>query len=126
MLLCRVSRRAESVSFPREAESSGCAGKVIGYIDSHFAQPISLETLGELCYLNPSYLCRRFRQETGFRIHDYLNYRRLSCAMNLLRAGNSVSQAARMSGFGSDTFFIQVFRRNLNTTPYQYAKEHWR
>lgn len=98
--------------------------KVLKYIDEHFTEDLSLDDLSSLCFLNKSYLCRLFKRETGFHIHDYIVYRRLANAMALLRSGQSVHEAARMSGFRSDTFFITVFRRHLNMTPYQYAKKH--
>ena len=39
----------------------------------------------------------------------------------LLREGKSVSEAAGLSGFGSDTFFITTFKKNVGVTPYRYA-----
>ena len=97
--------------------------KVLQYIDENYTDNISLDTLSSYCFLNKSYLCRLFKRETGFHIHDYIVYRRLSQAMLLLRNGESVNNAARLSGFSSDTFFITVFRQQLGMTPYQYAKK---
>lgn len=98
--------------------------RVIDFIDCNFTRSFSLDELSAMCFLNKSYLCRLFRRETGFSIGDYTAYRRLSNAIVLLRDGASVGDAARLSGFGSDTFFITTFRRNVGTTPYQYARAH--
>lgn len=97
---------------------------MIRYIDEHYMENITLEDLSARCFLNKSYLCRLFKRETGFHIHDYLTYRRLSRAMEHLRAGESVSHTARCTGFSGDTFFIRVFRQHLDMTPYQYALKH--
>ena len=94
---------------------------IIDYIDANYLQPVTLDELSALCYLNKHYLCRLFRRETGFRIHDYIVFRRLSQAILLLREGQQVTNAARLSGFGSDTFFITTFKKNIGITPYQYA-----
>lgn len=94
---------------------------VLEYIDANFQKSITLDELSALCYLNKHYLCRLFKQQTGFCIHDYITYRRLACAAALLREGKSVSEAAGLSGFGSDTFFITTFKKNVGVTPYRYA-----
>lgn len=96
---------------------------VLEYIDENFRQNIPLDTLSALCFLDKHYLCRLFRRETGFCIHDYITYRRLAHAIRLLRAGESVAGAARRSGFGSDTFFITTFKKTLGTTPSRYARQ---
>ena len=93
---------------------------VLEYIDDNYIHQPSLDELAKLCYLNKYYLCRLFRQETGFSIGDYITYRRMSAAMKLLRKGESISNVARLSGFKSDTYFITSFKKNFETTPYQY------
>jgi len=93
---------------------------VLEYIDDNYIHQPSLDELAKLCYLNKYYLCRLFRQETGFSIGDYITYRRMSAAMKLLRKGESISNVARLSGFKSDTYFITSFKKNFGTTPYQY------
>ena len=123
VLLCKVRSRTSQEDFSNEPIRSPHTQKILQYIDKHYTEPISLDTLSAGCFLNKSYLCRIFKRETGIRIHDYIIYRRISHAMSLLRRGESVNNAARMSGFNSDTFFITVFREKLGVTPYQYAKK---
>ena len=74
---------------------------MLQYIDANYTDTISLDSLSAHCFLNKSYLCRLFKRETGFHIHDYIVYRRLSHGMLLLRSG----------------------RQQLGITPYQYAKK---
>ena len=97
--------------------------KVLEYVDANYEQQITLDELGHLCYLNKYYLCRLFRQETGFCVNEYITYRRLSVAVMLLRKGESVSAAARLSGFKSDSFFITTFKKHFGKTPYQYVHQ---
>lgn len=123
LLLSRIQNRCAKDGPPNNAGHFLHIQKVLQYIDEHYTDPISLDALGAYCFLNKSYLCRLFKRETGFHIHDYIVYRRLSQAMSLLRGGESVNKAARLSGFSSDTFFITVFRQQLGMTPYQYAKK---
>lgn len=93
---------------------------VMEHIDKHYNQPLALEDLAELCFLNKYYLCRLFRRQTGFCMQDYIAYRRLSAATALLREGKSISETAQASGFHSDTFFITTFKKHFGITPYRY------
>lgn len=121
LFLCRLRQQSPSPPAAEKQALHPQIRKVLAYIDDNFRQPIPLETLSELCFLDRHYLCRLFKRQTGFCIHDYITYRRLACAAALLREGKSVSEAAGLSGFGSDTFFITTFKKNVGVTPYRYA-----
>lgn len=121
LLLCRAARRLPDGLHERRRGDDPYVRAVMEHVDANFAQRISLDELSALCFIDKSYLCRLFRRETGFSIGDYISYRRLSHGMELLRDGASVSSAARLTGFSSDTSFITAFRRNAGITPYQYA-----
>lgn len=121
LLLCRAARRSPDRMHERKRGDDPYVRVVMEHVDANFAQRISLDELSALCFIDKSYMCRLFRRETGFSIGDYISYRRLSHGMELLRDGASVSSAALMTGFSSDTSFITAFRRNVGITPYQYA-----
>ncbi len=123
LMLCENQARCSGQNPAADAEPSAHIRKVLQYIDANYTDTISLDSLSAHCFLNKSYLCRLFKRETGFHIHDYIVYRRLSHGMLLLRSGQSVNNAAHLSGFGSDTAFITLFRQQLGITPYQYAKK---
>jgi len=122
LYLCRLRRSETALPPSAPGTPDQRVHAVITYINANYSQPLSLEELAGVCFLNKHYLCRLFRQETGFCIHDYLVYRRLSAALALLRAGESVSAAARLSGFKSDSFFITTFKKHLGDTPYRYIR----
>ena len=94
----------------------------MAYIRKHCDYPISLDELSKKFYLNRFYLCRLFKAKLGFGISDYIEACRLSNAIPLLRQGLSVSTVALKTGFGSDTYFISAFKKNLGFTPKQYVK----
>ncbi len=122
VFLNRISRRLQLLPQPGCGQDPRIRA-VLSHIDAHFRGPVTLEELSALCYLNRHYLCRLFKRETGFCIHDYITYRRLACAIRLLCGGESVAAAARLSGFGSDTFFITTFKKTIGTTPSRYARQ---
>lgn len=106
---------SQSYSNPRIKEISE-------YIQMNFAYPISLDQLSKQFYLNKFYLCKLFKEQTGFGINEYICACRLNKAVALLNAGETVSTVALKTGFGSDTYFISTFKKNLGVSPKQYIK----
>lgn len=124
LLLTRVRRRGEP-ALPSGRRSLHPQVRLVQeHIDGHFCEALNLDQLSALCFLNKHYLCRLFRKETGFCIHDYITYRRLAFGIRLLREGCSVGEAALQSGFRSDSFFITTFKKNLGVTPYRFLRQN--
>jgi transcriptional regulator, araC family len=92
--------------------------KVIRYMESRCGQPLPLRELAAQAYLSPSQLIRRFRRETGFTPHDYLNRLRIAKAGRLLRyTDKTVSEVAREVGFRQPSRFIELYRELNGVTP---------
>lgn len=97
--------------------------KVQSYLDAHFSEEISLETLARDMYLSPSHLSHAFRDWTGYSPKQYLVLCRLSYARELLlTTEQSVSQIAARCGFGDVNNFIRTFRERMGCTPSAYRR----
>ncbi len=70
----------------------------------------TLDELGSKVHTAPLHFCRVFKQITGYSIRDYQLQIRLALAMDLLECGGvSVSDAARMAGFSSQSHLSDAF-----------------
>ena len=93
------------------------------YLDEHFSEDISLDTLSRLTYMNKYYIVHAFKKYKGVSPINYLINIRISEAKHLLQTTNySVSKIAQSIGFSSQSYFSQVFRKELEMTPLQYRK----
>lgn len=91
------------------------------YIEQHYSQHISLETLAKLTGFSPKYFCRYFRAIVHRSPIDYLNYYRIECAAHfLVSADMNVAEVAVHCGFADSSAFIKQFRKYKGTTPRQY------
>jgi len=91
------------------------------YIEQHYGQHISLETLAKLTGFSPKYFCRYFRAIVHRSPIDYLNYYRIECAAHfLVNADMNVAEVAAQCGFADSSAFIKQFRKYKGTTPKQY------
>ena len=99
-------------------------GAVKAMIEENLSMEISRDELAAAVFLNPDYLTRRFKQETGMSISDYVIEKRLSLAKNLLRKTDmSIVEIAERSGFSYSSYFVRLFKKKTGITPQQYREQ---
>lgn len=123
ILILRLMRSisfATSVSGP--TDSHQCA-TVRHYIDTHYKEPLTLDTLSSVAHINKYYLAHAFKEEYGLSPIRYMISRRIDESRFLLQETDmSMSQIARVLGFSSASYFSQSFRRAEGMTPAEYRK----
>ncbi len=93
------------------------------YIDTNYAQDITLDSLAEITHINKFYLAHSFTECIGQSPISYLTERRLAACKELLNSSNlSVTQIATSAGFSSQSYFSQIFNKKVGMSPRQYRK----
>lgn len=99
--------------------------KVIRYLEEHYHEDISLDSLAKEMNLNKSYLCVAFKKDTQLTILDCLNTIRIRRAAELIVYSEySLSQVAEACGFSSDSHFNRVFLKYVGITPGQCRRAY--
>ncbi len=79
---------------------------------------LSLTELAQVAGVSVHHFARRFRAQTGFAPHAYVQSRRMARAWELLtRTSASVSEIARECGYESTSHFHSQFRRAYGRSP---------
>lgn len=95
--------------------------EIIHYIETNYAESITLDGLSELSGLNPSYISRIFKESTGIPLFEYLNRIRIQKACHLLkRTELSILDIAYSVGYNNVSFFNRYFRRIMQMSPREY------
>jgi YesN/AraC family two-component response regulator len=122
--ICRLPKKAEPPVEPPAIEYSQTVDQVVEYLREHYAEKVKVSDIADRLYLNQSYLCRRYKQETGSTILADLIQLRIGRAKELLERGCTVAQAANETGFDSAAHFSNVFTRYEHVSPGNYRKIH--
>lgn len=96
---------------------------LLDYIDDHFTEPITLDTLASRFYVSKSQLNQTFRQITGTTVIDYIIRKRIAYAQQLLLNGVSALQASTAAGFGDYTSFYRAYKKHFGCSPNQDKRE---
>ena len=90
---------------------------VLNYINANLSADLSIESLADRSYMSKYHFMRRFKELTGYTVHNYILQKRLIYASELIRDGMAVTQAALQSGFGDYSSFLRAFKKLFGTTP---------
>jgi len=105
----------------RHVDASGCSElsqRIIHYLEAHYSEDLSLDSLALAMGYNKSYLCVAFKKDTRQTILDCLNMIRIRSAAELIvYSDHSLTQVAEMCGFSSVSHFNRVFLKYAGITP---------
>jgi len=95
--------------------------EIIGYINDHVIENITITHLAEHFFLSESYICRIFKLATGTTINKYITARRISIAKSLLSNGSSISDVYIECGFNDYSNFLKSFKKAVGVSPKKYS-----
>jgi AraC-like DNA-binding protein len=97
---------------------------IMQWIEEHYAEEVTLKQIANETHLSLSYISRVFRKETGSNITDYLTARRIKQACLLLNTTDlSVEQIGIKVGIPNSSYFNQIFKGVVKTTPLKYRNK---
>ncbi len=100
-----------------EPSTSGVITDIIAYLNQNLTDHITLDRLSKHFGISKHYLNRVFRKATGTTIGDYLIYKRVIYAQQLLINGASAAEAAAQSGFRDYSVFYRAYRKHIGHAP---------
>ena len=92
------------------------------FIDEHFAESVTLNTLAQHVALSPYYLLRVFRAEVGMPPYAYLESVRIRHTQRHIETGKPLAEVAAEVGFSSQSHMTRQFKKIIGVTPGQYAQ----
>ena len=96
---------------------------VIRYLRSNYGKEINLKTVADQFQMNPLYLGRLFKLETGICFTDYMNNLRIRKAKQLLLDTNlTTRQVAEAVGYLNTNYFFPIFKRQVGLSPTEFRK----
>lgn len=102
-------------------KSESIVDKVKRYVQSNLERDLTREDIANYVYLNPDYLTRLIKKETGLPISDYVLQERMKLAKELFsQTDMPVKAVAKRVGFATFSHFSKVFRKHTGLNPVDY------
>jgi two-component system response regulator YesN len=98
--------------------------RAVRYIDEHYMEDLTLETMASYAHMNPSYFSSYFKKQTNTNFKKYLDSVRLRHALYLLISTDKKTyEIADETGFNDVKSLTELFRKHYGKTPLAYRKE---
>ncbi len=91
--------------------------KIIGYINEHYTENISLDLLQKIFFVSKYHLCHIFRKNTGLTVHQYITRKRITFVRERVKVGENISSAAVAAGFNSYSSFYRAYVHEYGVSP---------
>lgn len=93
------------------------------FMQSHYHQKISLQTISEKYFIHAGYFSRIFKDIVGRNFNECLTNIRIAKACELLRRTDStITSISEMVGFEEPKYFSKVFKKGMGITPSEYLE----
>lgn len=120
-LICRVVDQSQAAT--GAVVSSGIMQQVLAYINSHYTQPLKIADLARQFNVSVSYLSHEFVKYTNRSIYDYILYRRVMLAKEMIHSNESLNIIAYQCGFNDYSNFLRMFNKVVGISPREYRNE---
>jgi len=100
-----------------EKAKSSVEYQIIGHINRHLDEDLSIENLCERYFLSRAQLCRRFKKTTGTSIGKYITAKRLIQARQLILQGQKPTEIYTACGYGDYATFYRAYKSYFGHSP---------
>ena len=95
------------------------------YLHKHYMDRVTLADIAAAGHISPGECCRVFRRVLQTTPVQYLTRCRLDQSIRLLtRTALNVGEIAGQVGYGTASYFTELFRREMGCTPREYRRRH--
>ncbi|MBQ6635226.1 MAG: helix-turn-helix transcriptional regulator [Lachnospiraceae bacterium] len=120
-----VAEHQDQSLIESEEEESVLGNRVKRYIDAHFREPLTLQTIADDLNVSTYYMAHVFKDMCGYAPMTYLQKRRIGEAQTMLiHTKKSISEIAYSLGYDAQSHFNLQFSKHVGMPPGEFRKQY--
>lgn len=120
-VVCQGLRQSKPIA--GNVISNSIIQNVLTYINGHYTQPLKMDQLAKQFGISVSYLSHEFARFTNRSVYDYILYRRVMLARQMMQTDASFNTIAYQCGFNDYSNFLRMFNKIVGMSPRMYRKQ---
>jgi two-component system, response regulator YesN len=123
LLRTRLCAKLDELRVQKQSQAERPIRFAREYVETHYAEKITLENVAGILKLNSSYFSTLFKKETGSNFLEYITEVRIEKAKNLLISTNdTMAGIAEKVGYTDARYFSQCFEKVAGLKPSVYRR----
>lgn len=118
--VCYALRRTAATASP--ITSGNVIQDVLSYINHHYTESLKISDLAKRFNISDSFLAHRFAKFTNRSVYDYILYRRIMLAKEIINTDATLNTIAYQCGFNDYSNFLRMFTKIVGKSPAEYRK----
>ncbi|MFD0712667.1 helix-turn-helix domain-containing protein [Paenibacillus sp. GCM10027626] len=115
---------ANSLKIRSSSKHSEVIMKLVAYIREHYREPLSLQSVSDMIFMNGNYVSKLFKDTTGMTFIDYLTDIRFKEACRLLgETDYNINEIAALAGFSNKQSLNRTLKKITGLTPTEYRNQ---
>ncbi|MCT8975239.1 AraC family transcriptional regulator [Clostridium sp. CX1] len=115
-LAVKTNKEESDVEYDKRISS------ILEYINKNLGDDLSVENIASKFYMSKYYLMHKFKTQTGYTLHNYIQQKRLMLSASLIKKGKQITEVSLECGFKDYSSFVRAFKKTFELSPKQYYK----
>lgn len=98
--------------------------EILHYINEHYTQNISVKSISQEFHISESSLSHKFKEYINKGVYEYILYKRVILAKELMYTTDSLTEIAFKCGFSDYSNFLRVFEKQTGISPKEYRSNN--
>lgn len=114
----------QQIALSEDVKNNDLILDALFYIHEHLDEKISLQEVADYVHLARNYFSTLFKNSVHMSFSDYINYSKINRSKYYLaHTSKNVSEISEILGFGSQGYFINIFKKYSGCTPKDYQSK---
>lgn len=113
----KLNRLFEKLTEEKYGNLDSIVKESLKYIRENYTKAISLQDVADWMEMSPTYISHIFNKQLKKSFTDIINEYRVEKAKILIKDGHSLKEVAYLSGFRSQSYFTQIFKKITKISP---------
>jgi len=97
--------------------------KILKFLNIHFEEEISMESIAREFNIDKSYLAHLFKEHVGTSVWNYVIFHRISYFNEIVSEGTNIGDACQLAGFNNYSNFFRLYKKHMQMTPLEFKKQ---
>lgn len=102
---------------PQPSGPPNLSQKIVDYINEHFTEDISVDSVAQIFFISKTYLQTLVKQTTGSTVWEFITTKRLLLARKKIMEGEKPIKVFEQCGFNDYTTFFRTYKKKFGSSP---------